>query len=78
MVHRINGKVRKSRSVQFCADAFYIVVAMRGTGQETRGIMRKTAASDSVTVSANSFSEIRSHTLKRKRPPGLKTRHASR
>ena len=41
MVHRINGKVRKSRSIQFCADVFYIVVAMRGAGQEARGIMRK-------------------------------------
>ena len=41
MVHRINGRVRKSRSIQFCADAFYIVVAMRGTSQETGGIMRE-------------------------------------
>ena len=41
MVHRINGNVRKSCSIQFCADAFYIVVAMRGAGQEARGIMRE-------------------------------------
>src|SRR6476620_5418578 len=41
MVHRINVNVRKPRSIQFCADALYIVVAMRGTGQETRGIMRE-------------------------------------
>ena len=41
MVHRINGRVRKSRSIQFCADVFYIVVAMRGTSQETGGIMRE-------------------------------------
>ena len=37
MVHRINGKVRKSRSIQFCADAFYIVVAMRGYGPGKQG-----------------------------------------
>ena len=41
MFHRLNGKVRKSRSIQFCADAVNIVVAVRGTGQETRGIMRE-------------------------------------
>ena len=41
MLHRINGKVRKSCSIQFCADALYIVVAMRGAGQEARGIMRE-------------------------------------
>ena len=31
----------KSRSIQFRADAFHIVVAVRGAGHETRRIMRK-------------------------------------
>ena len=41
IIRSIDSNIHKSRSIQFRADAFYIVVAMRGAGHETRGIMRK-------------------------------------
>ena len=41
------------------------------------GSCGKSVASASVTTSANSFSAIRSQTLKKKRPPGFSTRRAS-
>ena len=40
-IHRLDGNVRKSRGIQFFADPFHIMVAVRGAGHETRRIVRK-------------------------------------
>ena len=70
--------VREPGQPQFGVDQPDIMVAVRGSREEPRRVAGKRSHATSVTMRAKSFSSIRSHTLKRKRPPGLSTRLASR
>src|SRR5262249_35685462 len=72
----LDGNLLESRRQELLEDFFHIVIAVRA--MKRGGSCGKSVASACVTTSANSFSEIRSHTLKKKWPPGLSTRRASR
>src|SRR6516225_4042205 len=58
----LDGNLFKSRRHELRADFFHIVIAMGDAGHEARRV-GNSVASACVTTSANSFSEIRSHTL---------------
>jgi len=69
---------RKAGFLQLTMDQRGVVIAMRRASQKRGGSLGNTSASAFVTSFANTFSSMRSHTLNRKWPPGLRTRFASR